>query len=125
MFAVIKTGGKQYRVAADDLLKLATTDKDKGLRLDGVRGFASAHGPALKQHVGKLLPLMASDMDFEVRLAIVEELGALGNEVKDDKAVMEALRLRLSDPQVKVREAAAVAEHLQRRGLDAGSGVRG
>jgi HEAT repeat protein len=95
--------------AADKLLALATSKRGKDLRLDGVRGFCSAHGPALKEHVGKLLPVMAADPDFEVRLAVVEELAALGGEVKDDKAVMDALRLRQSDPQVKVREAAAAA----------------
>ena len=39
----------------------------------------------------------------------MEELGSLGMELKDDKETMAALRKRLSDPQVKVREAAAVA----------------
>ena len=37
-----------------------------------------------------------------MRLAVVEELGALGNEIKEDAAIMKALRARLSDPHVKV-----------------------
>ena len=52
---------------------------------------------------------MKDDPEYEIRLAIVEELGALGNDLKDDKVVLEALRVRQSDPQVRVREAAAVA----------------
>ena len=39
MFAVIKTGGKQYRVAADDLLEVA--------RLEGERGDIIAFGEVL------------------------------------------------------------------------------
>jgi HEAT repeat protein len=105
----LNTFGAAAGLASDAFLKLAKEDKDKSLRLDGVRGYASSLGPALKQNVEKLLPLMKDDPDFEVRLAIVEELGALGNELKDDKVVLEALRVRLSDPQVRVREAAAVA----------------
>jgi HEAT repeat protein len=105
----LNTFGAAAGSAADAMLKLAKEDKDKTLRLDGVRGYCSAHGPALKNHVGNLLPLMKADPEFEVRLAIVEELAALGNELKDDKAVLEALQVRRSDPQVKVREAATTA----------------
>jgi hypothetical protein len=64
----------------------------------------------------------AAQPDFEVRLALVDEIGALGWEHlgvdlnSPDKAVKEAametivaLRKRLADPQVKVRENAALA----------------
>ena len=105
----LNTFGAAAGSAADAMLKLAKEDKDKGLRLDGVRGYCSANGPALKNHVANLLPLMKDDPEFEVRLAVVEELAALGNELKDDKVVLEALQQRRSDPQVKVREAAAAA----------------
>ncbi len=52
---------------------------------------------------------METDPDFEVRLAAVEEVGALGPDIKDDKDTVGALRKRQSDPQVKVREAASIA----------------
>ena len=95
--------------AAPALLKLAKEDKEKALRLDGVRGYCSALGPALKSNTANLLPVLKDDPEFEVRLAVVEELAALGNDLKDDRAVLEALQQRRSDPQVKVREAAAAA----------------
>lgn len=101
--------GAAAGTATPALLKLAKEDKDKGLRLDGVRGYCSALGPAFRNNVANLLPLMKDDPEFEVRLAIVEEIAALGNAVKDDKTVLDALQARRSDPQVKVREAAAAA----------------
>ena len=34
MFAVIKTGGKQYRVAKDDIIKVEKLDNDQGGKLE-------------------------------------------------------------------------------------------
>lgn len=101
--------GPAAKPAADALYKLATASKDKGIRIDAMRAFGSALGPAIKDRLKDVIHVMESDMDFEVRLVAVEEIGALGMELKDDKETMAALRKRLSDPQVKVREAAAVA----------------
>jgi HEAT repeat protein len=101
--------GVAAKPAAESLLKLATGAKSKGLRIDAVRAFGSALGPALKERQGDVIRIMESDAEYEVRLAAVEELGALGPAIKDDKEAMAALRKRLSDPQLKVREAAAVA----------------
>src|SRR5581483_4812569 len=81
----------------------------KGLRVDAVRAFGSALGPELRGRAKDLIALLDRDPDFEVRIAIVEEFAALGHDVKDDKETVAALRRRLSDPQVKVREAAARA----------------
>jgi HEAT repeat protein len=107
--AALGTFGTAARPAADALLKMATTAKDKGLRVDAVRAFGSALGPGLKDRLKDLIRVMEADPDFEVRVAAVDELGALGPQVKDDKEAMAALRTRLSDPQVKVREVAAAA----------------
>lgn len=103
------TFGTAAKPAADALLKVATAGKDKGLRIDAVRAFGSVLGPDLKGRLKDIIRVMEADPDFEVRLAAVEELGALGPAIKDDPEAMAALRKRLSDPQVKVREAAAVA----------------
>ncbi len=103
------TFGTEARPAADALLKLATGSKDKNIRVDAVRAFGSALGPGLKGRLKDILPLTESDPDFEVRLAVVEEIAALGNAIKDDRETMATLRKRQSDPQVKVREAAAAA----------------
>jgi HEAT repeat protein len=122
---VLGTFGPAAGPAADELLKLATADKLKDIRVDAVRAFGSALGPAgVKARLKTLLPLLdpAKQPDYEVRLALVDEIGALGWEhlgadlTAPDKAVkaaaaeaLLAVRLRLSDPQVKVREAAALA----------------
>jgi HEAT repeat protein len=101
--------GPAAAAAADTLLKTAATDRLKDIRVDAVHGFGSAVGPAvLKVRVKDLLGLL-SDPDFEVRIAVVEEIGALGNELMKDEETIRTLRKRLSDPHVKVRETVATA----------------
>ncbi|MDB5310997.1 MAG: hypothetical protein JWO38_5199 [Gemmataceae bacterium] len=107
--ATLGTFGPAAKAAADALLKLALEGKETGLRVDAVRAYGSVLGPDLKDRLKDMIRVMEADPEFEVRLAAVEELGALGPQLKDDKDAMAALRKRLSDPQVKVREAAAVA----------------
>ena len=102
------TFGAGAAAAADALLKAAGSDKMKDLRVDAVRAFGSAVAPNLKARLKDLLPLL-TDRDYEVRLAVVEEIGALGNELKSDAGTLRVLRGRLSDPHVKVREATAIA----------------
>jgi HEAT repeat protein len=99
------TGAAQ---AADVLLKAAAEDRVKDIRVDAVRAFGSALGPGLKGRLKDFLALL-KDGEYEVRLAVVEEVGALGNELKDDVETMKVLRSRLSDAHIKVREAAAAA----------------
>jgi len=102
--------GPPAKAAADPLLKAATANPDKGLRLDAVRAFASVLGPdGVKGRAADFVKVMEADPEFEVRLAVVEELGALGPLAKGDAAILGALRQRQSDPQVKVRQAAAAA----------------
>ncbi|MBA4064027.1 MAG: hypothetical protein C0501_10005 [Isosphaera sp.] len=103
------TFGPAARPAADALLKLAATDKLKDIRIDAVRGFGSAVAPDLKARVKDLLDLLDKEPEFEVRMAVIDEVGALGYELHDDKATIKTLRTRLSDPHVKVREAALAA----------------
>jgi HEAT repeat protein len=94
--------------AADALLKTAREDKDQDIRVAAVRAFALALGPGLKGRVKDLYPVL-DDPVPEVRIAVIEELGALGNALKDDAETLSVLRKRLSDPQAKVRQAAAEA----------------
>jgi HEAT repeat protein len=95
---------------ADEIIKLAKTDKDKEIRVDAVRAFAAAIGPeGVKGRVKDMFPILEGDPDYEVRLAVVEELGALGNAIKGDAETMAALQKRLNDPAAKVRTAAAEA----------------
>ena len=76
---------------------MATESKNKGIRIDALRAFGSALGPAIKERLKDLIRVMESDADFEVRLVAVEEIGSIGMELKDDKETMGALRKRLSD----------------------------
>ena len=94
--------------AADALLKAANSETVKDIRVDAVRAFGSALGPGLKGRVKDILAIL-KDREYEVRLAVVEEVGALGNELKDDVETLRVLRGRLSDPHVRVREAASIA----------------
>ena len=102
------TFGSAAMPVASAILKIAGTEKVKDIRVDAVHAFGSALGVELKGRAKDLLPIL-QDREYEVRLAVVEELGALGNEIKEDAAIMKALRARLSDPHVKVREAVAAA----------------
>lgn len=101
--------GPPAKAAADPLLKAATAGADKDFREDAVRAFAAVLGADVKSRAADFIRIMEADAEFEVRLAAVEELGALGPAAKDDPVILSALRRRQSDPQVKVRQAAAAA----------------
>ena len=119
------TFGPDAVPVADELLKVVAADKQKDIRVDAVRAFGSALGPAgVKARLKDLRPLLdpAKQPDYEVRLAVVEEISALGYEhigadltstvpgVKAEaQETVGALRQRLADPQLKVREAAGIA----------------
>jgi HEAT repeat protein len=105
---ILGTFGTAAAPAADALLKTAESDKAKDIRADAVHAFGSALGLTLKAHIKDILMLL-KDPEFEVRLAVIEEVGALGNELKGDAETLKILRTRLSDQHAKVREAAALA----------------
>jgi HEAT repeat protein len=101
--------GTAAEPAADALLQTAGHDKLKDIRADAVHSFGSALGPGgLKVRIKDLLGLL-KDPEHEVRLAVVEEVGALGNDLKDDTETLKTLRGRLSDPHLKVRESVQIA----------------
>lgn len=103
------TFGAAAQPAADTLYKVATTDKVKDIRIDAVRAFAASLTQAeLKARVKDLIALL-NDPEFEVRLAAVDEVGSLGNDLLNDKETIKVLRARLSDPHLKVREAVVLA----------------
>ncbi|HEY1190571.1 MAG TPA: HEAT repeat domain-containing protein [Gemmata sp.] len=119
--------GTAAEPAAEALFRVLTTDPVKDIRVDAVRAFGSALGPTgVKARLKDLRPLLdpKRQPDYEVRLALVDEIAALGFEhlgadlASKDRALraeaeetLKALRLRLSDPQVKVRENAGIAIH--------------
>ena len=54
MYAVIKTGGKQYRVAKDDVLTVEKLDGDAGAKIEFTEVLLVGTGADVK--VGKALP---------------------------------------------------------------------
>ena len=54
MYAVIKTGGKQYRVAKDDVLTVEKLDGDAGANIEFTEVLLVGSGDDVK--VGKALP---------------------------------------------------------------------
>lgn len=106
--AALARFGPAASPAADALLKAAREDKDRDLRVAAVRAFAQALGPGLRNRAKDVYPIL-DDPDPEVRIAAIEELGSLGNALKDDAETLGVLRKKLSDPQAKVRETAAAA----------------
>ncbi len=109
---VVRTLGNFGTAAApaiDTLYKVAGSDKLKDIRVDAIHGLGSALGPAgVKTRVKDMLALLM-DPEYEVRLAVVEEVGSLGNELIEDQETIKALRVRLSDSHLKVRDAVKVA----------------
>ncbi len=53
MYAVIKTGGKQYRVAADDVLEIERLEGEAGARIEFTEVLMVGQGDGIK--VGKPL----------------------------------------------------------------------
>ena len=96
------TFGSAAMPVANAILKIAGTEKVKDIRVDAVHAFGSALGVELKGRAKDLLPIL-QDREYEVRLAVVKELGALGNEIKEDAAIMKALR---ASPERSTRQGA-------------------
>jgi len=96
------------RDSAPHILRLARSDPLKAVRQQAVHTYAALHGAELAQHLPEFLPLL-QDPDHEVRLAVLEEVGALGPALQNQAEVIRLLRQRLADPHLKVREAAAAA----------------
>jgi len=66
MYAVIKTGGKQYRVAKDDVLSVERLDGDAGSKIEFTEVLLVGSGADVK--VGKSLP-----SDAKVTAELVEQ----------------------------------------------------
>jgi HEAT repeat protein len=81
-------------------------DADKEVRAVAVRALTAVYGSDISDLIPILTDRLKSDADFEVRMAIAEELGSFGAAGK--KAIPD-LRAAMKDPQIKVREAATMA----------------
>ena len=88
------------------LKETASTDSDKDIRIDALHTLGVAYGSDAKELIPFFAERLKADKDFEVRIAIADELGSLGPAGKD---ALPALRAAQTDSQIKVRAAAAAA----------------
>jgi large subunit ribosomal protein L21 len=63
MYAVIRTGGKQYRVAPGDVVKIekAVGDTNKAVEFNDVLAFSDGLSPIVKPTAAKVLGTVVSD----------------------------------------------------------------
>jgi HEAT repeat protein len=94
------------KIIEAELKKVIVEDADKETRGIALRALCDGFGENAKDLLPFLVMRMAEEKDFDVKLALIEELGDLG---ADGKAAIPALREAQRDAQVKIREAAAMA----------------
>ena len=94
------------RAAEPELKAALSGDPDKTVRIYASQTIAAAFATEPELMIAFFAERLKVEPEFEVRLAMVEELGALG---ASGTAAIPALKLAQSDTQVKVREAAGLA----------------
>ncbi|QEL19535.1 HEAT repeat domain-containing protein [Limnoglobus roseus] len=94
------------RVASAELRKAFEQDADKLVRAYALNSLCSSYGAEAKELIPALAARLKADDDYEVRVAIAQQLGGMGPSGKD---AIPALREARRDSQLKVREAAAFA----------------
>ena len=98
--------GPAVRGVETELLALFRTDPDKGVRQVSIRALCQGLATEASRLIPALTERLRADPDFEVRVAIAQELGGLG---QSGKPGIPALRDAQRDPQIRVREAATTA----------------
>ncbi len=96
-------GGK---IVEKELKAAFETDKDKQVRGAALRALTVGFGADAKTLIPMIAARLKVEPEFDVRIAMVEELGALEADGKD---ALPALREAQKDAQTKVREAATAA----------------
>jgi HEAT repeat protein len=104
--------GPAAQAAIPELTAAFRDDPAKQVRTYALHALSAAHAGQPGTFVPLVVGRLKSDPDFEVRVAIAEEIGALGPAGKD---ALPALREAQRDPQLKVREAATAAVRQVRR----------
>ena len=108
VLALGKFGSVTKSVEAN-LTDTFANDPDKQVRQYALQTLCSVYSSDGKTILPSLLTRLKADPDYEVRVAIAEEIGGFGMVFKDSKDVLNALRDAQRDSQVKVREAASLA----------------
>ena len=94
------------KVVEAELKKAIVEDTDKEIRGHALRALCDGFGENAKDLLPFLVQRLEAEKDFDVKLAILEQLGDLG---ADGKPALPALRNAQRDAQVKIREAAGLA----------------
>jgi HEAT repeat protein len=98
--------GIEVNFAMKDILRVFREDKDTTVRLYLIRSMSSALGRGMRSFVKDLAECLPKEPDGNVRLAIVQEFGALGVDAVD---ALPALQQAESDVSLQIREAARQA----------------
>jgi HEAT repeat protein len=98
--------GPAARSAGDALIDVFKSDPDKLARVYALHTLRFSFGTDAKDLIPVMTQRLKTDPEFEVRVAIAEELGSLG---PSGVPAIGALREAQKDPQIKVREAAVAA----------------
>jgi HEAT repeat protein len=86
-----------------ELMDAFRKEKNKTVRSFLVRTISATQGEQLKNHVKELADLLQKEKEGEVQVALIQELGAMGNNAKE---AIPALETASGDAQVGVRDAA-------------------
>jgi len=89
-----------------EILGILKNDKDRTVRLYLIRSIPKCIGSAMKEYVKDYADWLGKEPDADARLAIIQELGALGPAAKE---ALDALTRAESDVVLQVREAARQA----------------
>jgi HEAT repeat protein len=103
--ALGKMGG-DVQSAVPAMIESMQKDPDKTVRTFTVHALGNTLGSNLKNHVKELADQLLKDKDGDVRIAIIQELAALGPDAKD---ALPALQRAVTDVQLTVRDEAKKA----------------
>jgi HEAT repeat protein len=107
--------GPAARAAEKTLATIFTGDADKLARIYALHTLCTSFGTDGRELVPLLTGRLKADREFEVRVAVADELGAMGPAAT---GAIPALREAQRDPQIKVRDAAAAAIKLIQKPAD-------
>ena len=103
--ALGKMRGETTGVAAA-MIEAMKKDSDKTVRIFVTHALGDSLGDGLRAYVKDLAEQLVKEAEGDVRIALIQELGALGPAAKD---ALPALNMRVTDVQLSVRDEAKKA----------------
>ena len=98
--------GPEIAAWKDDLLEAMKKDRDKSVRLHVLRALSGSLGESFPMVLPELISLLKTEADGEIRLALVQEIGAMGPAAI---GALPSLMAAQQDVQITIREAAKAA----------------